>query len=63
MTTTQLKILGHRNGVTKAKKLDGAEVFLNGITGTPGQPGSAYPQFCHGRLSPHFKTLKDKFHQ
>ncbi len=63
MTTTKLKILGHRNKVTKAQTLSGAYVFLNGIVGTPGQPYDEYEQHLVGRMHKHFRMLQNKFHE
>lgn len=58
----KIRVLGFRNGVTKAEALDGQHVYLNGRAGTIGERAEVQSQYVHDRLSPGWSKLKTKFH-
>lgn len=59
----QIKVLGHRNKVTKAKRSDGQEGYLKGTAGVPGQPLAVDQMWFHARMDPKYKELKEEFHK
>lgn len=63
--TTKIKILGQRNGITKAMTLAAAPVFLD-LKKVPGKPGETIDmdeQYQHGRMSPKYRALQNRFHE
>lgn len=58
-----VKILGHRNQVTKARKGDGADGYMKGSVGKPGQPTTVLGLNFHSRMDPKYKQYKEEFHR
>lgn len=57
-----VKILGHRNGLTQAKRSDGSRVYLDGTVGTAGEQEQVNTSINYAdRTHPRWKQLHERF--
>ena len=60
--TVLVKILGHRNGLTQAKRSDGSRVYLDGKVGVPGAQHQVDTSSNYAdRTHPRWKALQERF--